>query len=332
MPIVVVGSTASTPPPAPAPTPAGRDVPTRRRIEPPGVYRALWYPPDGSDPLDLNPAGKEWWSLKANSGLGAVPVDLVTTDNPDGGVIVEFTRDRERTILWPVRMRSATHLGLLAVWRNVVDRITQTKILGPGRLRIERPDGTAREILCHYSSGLEGDPDNGTWLEVTAVINLLCPDPYWRDTRTIAVEFRDEPDPDFLAPYPSVASGRTLGAVELYNMGHRAVWPTWTIRGPMTGLTASNDTRGESFTLTYPLADGEVATISSRPIQVRGPGGSNLVNNLGLLAGGGKPWRLDARKTSDVTFSMSGAQPDSVPGANDGTRIWLSYPIDYETA
>ncbi|MEV1315374.1 hypothetical protein AB0J14_04735 [Micromonospora arborensis] len=328
MPIVVVGLNPTTPPPTTPPV----GVPTRRVIDPPGVYRALWYPPDGSDPLDLNPPDREWWSLKANSGLGAVPVDLITTENPDGGVVVEFTRPRERTILWPMRMRSATHLGLLAAWRHVQYQITQTRDLGPARLRLQRPDGSEREILAHYSSGLEGEPGDGTWLEVTAVINLLCPDPFWRDTRTINMEFRDEPDPDYLDPYPSVGSGQTLGNVEVPNIGHRAAWPTWTIRGPMTSLTASNNTRGQSFTLTHTLAEGELLTISSRPIQVRGPGGANLAGALNLAGGGGKPWRLDARKTSDITFAAIGSAPDSAPDADDGTRIWLSYPIDYETA
>jgi hypothetical protein len=316
-----------TPPPPPV-----VDVPTRRVIDPPGVYRALWFPPDGSDPIDLNPPDQEWWSLKANSGLGAVPVDLITTDNPDGGVLVEFTRPRERTILWPLRMRSTTHLGLLAVWRNLVHKITQTKDYGPARLRLIRPDGSEREILAHYSSGLEGEPGDGTWLEVTAVVNLLCPDPYWRDTRTITAEFRDEVDPDYLSPYPSIASGRTLGAAQLVNVGHRATWPTWTIRGPMTSLTASNDDRGEEFTLTAALAAGQVATISSRPLRVRGPGGANLIGGLNLIGGGGKPWRIDARKTTAITLSIAGAQPDSAPDADDGTRVWLTYPIDHETA
>lgn len=315
----------------PAPPPV-LDVPTRRVIEPPGTYRALWFPPDGSELLDLNPPDKEWWSLKGNSGLGAVPVELVTTPNPAGGVIVEYVREQERTILWPIRMRSATHLGLLDVWRRVQYLITQTKRHGPGRLRLQRPDGSEREILAYYRTGLEGEPGDGTWLEVTAVVNLLCPDPYWRDTRTITVEYRDEPAPDYLTPYPSIGSGRVLGAQTLHNTGDRAAWPTWTIRGPMTSLTATNHTRGQSFTVNHALAAGELLTISSRPIQVRGPAGENLVGALNLTGGGGKPWRIDPGGTSDVAFSVVGSTPDSAPDANDGTRLWLSYPIDYETA
>jgi hypothetical protein len=316
----------------PPPTPTPGDVPTRTVVTPPGTYRALWIPPDGSEPVDLNPPDDDWWSLKANSGLGAPPVDLITVDNPDGGVIVEGTRVKERTILWPIRMRSNNHLRLLDVWRETAYRITQTRDLGGGWLELQRPDGTRRRILAYYSSGLEGEPEDGTWLQVTAILNLLCPDPFWRDVQTVNLEFKDEPGADYLNPYPSFSSGRVLGAVNLPNVGHRAAWPSWRIRGPMTALTATNQTRGQSFTLTHTLAEGEFATISSRPIQVRGDADENLVGALGLAAGGGKPWRIDARTTSQVLFAVTGSAADSAPGADDGTRLWLSYPIDYETA
>ncbi|WP_431935790.1 hypothetical protein [Micromonospora sp. RP3T] len=296
------------------------------------MYQAWLFPPDGSPPLDLNPPDQDWWSLKANSGLGSPPIELIKKDNPAGGVIVEGSRDLERNILWPFRMRSATHLGLLEVWRRNEYLITMTKRLGPARLRLLRPDGTAREILVYYSSGLEGEPGDGTWLEVTAVINFLAPDPYWRDVRTVVEEFREEAAVDYLDPYPSLSSGRVLGAVELVNDGHRQVWPTWRVRGPLTSLTAANNTTGRTFTFAHTLADGEVATISSRPIQVRGPAGENLTSALGLTAGGGKPWWLDPRRTSSVTFTAAGSAPDSAEGADDGTRIWLEYPIEYNTA
>jgi hypothetical protein len=259
-------------------------------------------------------------------------VDLVTVDNPDGGVIVEATRVKERTILWPIRVRATQHLRLLEVWRELAYRITQTRDLGGGWLELQRPDGSRRRILAYYASGLEGEPEDGTWLQVTAVLHLMCPDPFWRDAETVNLEFRDEVGVDYLDPYPSYSSGRVLGAAELPNTGHRAAWPSWRIRGPMTALTATNQTRDETFTLTHTLAAGEYATISSRPIQVRGDADENLVGALGLLAGGGKPWRLDPRKTSRALFAVSGSDADSAPGADDGTRLWLSYPIDYETA
>ncbi len=311
-------------------------VPVRTVVPAPGVYRADWIAPDGTV-LDLTaptPTGLDGglFSLKANAGLGAVPVEHITTDNPGGGVIVEATRVKERTILWPVRMRSTTHLDLLSTWRRVTGLFTQTRDLGPGRLRITRGDGSQREILAYYSSGLEGEPEDGTWLQVTAVINLLCPDPFWRRVGDVVQTYKEADRPDYLSPYMTVSSGRVLGATSVPNDGARAVWPTWTIRGPMTALTATNVTRGEFFVATHTLAAGETLTITGRPIQVRDDAGDNQIEALNLLGGGGKPWRLDPGVVSEVTFFVTGSAPDTTPTSDDGTRIILSYSLDYETA
>lgn len=313
-------------PPTPV-TPA----PTRRVIDPPGVYLAEWTAPDGTV-LDLNPAGQTWWSLRGNAGLGAVPVEHITVNDPGGGVIVEGTRVRERTVLWPLRMRATTHLGLIETWRRITGLFTQTRDLGPGRLTVYRPDGTAREILAYYASGLEVEPEDGAWLQVTPVINLLCPDPFWRSTTEVVKEYREADRPTYLDPYMTVSSGRVFGATTLTNDGARPVWPSWRIRGPMTAITATNTTRGEAFTLTHTLAAGDELTISGRPIQIRGPAGENLIAGLDLVGGGGKPWRLDPRTESQITFAVTGSAEDSAPGADDGTRLWLTYSIDYETA
>lgn len=311
-------------------------VPVRTVVPAPGVYLVEWHAPDGTV-LDLNPTpagglGSGLFSLKANAGLGAVPVQHITTDNPDGGVIIEATRPAERTILWPIRMRSTTHLGLLDLWRSVTRLFTQTRDLGPGRLRITRPDGSAREILAWYSSGLEGEPEDGTWLQVTAVVNLLCPDPFWSATSEVVQEYREAVRPTYLDPYMTVSSGRVFGATSVPNEGDRAVWPTWTIRGPMTQIVATNVTRDEFFTVTHTLAAGELLTITGRPIQVRGPADENLVTALNLTGGGGKPWRLDPRTVTDVTFFVTGSAPDTTTTSNDGTRVRLAYSLDYETA
>lgn len=311
-------------------------VPVRTVVPAPGVYRTVWIAPDGTE-LDLNPdagggLGGGLFSLKANAGLGAVPVEHITTDNPAGGVVVEATRVRERTVLWPIRMRATTHLELIDLWRYVTRLFTMTRDLGPGRLRITRPDGTAREILAYYSSGLEGEPEDGTWLQVTAVINLLCPDPFWRATSEVVQEYKEAIRPTYLDPYMSVSSGRVFGATSVPNSGDRAVWPTWTIRGPMTALTATNVTRDEFFVLTHTLLAGEQLTITGRPIRVRGPAGENLISALNLTGGGGPPWRLDPRTVSDVTFFVTGSAPDTTATSDDGTRVRLAYALDYETA
>lgn len=318
-----VGGPVTVPPAA-----GGRVPPAIPTI---GTYTPVWHAPDGTV-LPLNPPGTDFFTLKSVGGLGAVPVDVVTTEAADGGVVVEFTRPKSRLISWPIRMRSDTHLGFVGLWHRVTDLFTQTRDLGPGRLWIGRPDGSAREILCHYQLGLEQDPNgDGAWTEMSASVGLLCPSPFWRDVNPTVREWKSEPQPDYLNPYPTISSGQVIGAATLRNDGVQDAWPTWTVRGPMTSLVATNVTRGESFTLTYSLTVGQTLTMSTKPIQVRGPAGQQAVNALNLLAGG-IPWRVDARKITNITFTANGSAPETSLGANNGTMIRAEFTPKYETA
>lgn len=272
----------------------------------PEAYEPKWIGPDGTEVL-LNPVGQDGlFSLKAVGGLGAAPVDLVTEPDPAGGVRWRFTRPKERSIVWPLRVRGATNVEFLALWRATVEAFTQTDRLGPGLLRLTRPDGSAREIEALYASGMEGQPAEGAWLEDTLVVNLFCPDPYWRDTvATVLVRGAEDPV-DFLAPYPSVSSGNVLGAnTVLDNPGSVPAWPTWTLHGPATQLVATSDTRGgQSFTLAYNLLEGETLTITTSPISVTGPGGVNLIDALNWP--NAQLWRLDPG-SNNINFQVDGA-------------------------
>lgn len=296
-----------------------------------GLFTPEWFAPD-STRLALNPNRAGFMSLRSVTGLGAAPVDIVSTDSADGGVIVEFVRPKERSIIWPLRIRGDTHLEFLEIWRGVVDLFTQCRRLKlPGRLRLTRPDGSAREIPAWYASGLEQDPGDAAWTEVTANVNLFCPSPWWQDVDPVEREWLQEGGTDYLNPYPSFGSGQVLGAAQMTNDGVVDAWPTWTIRGPLTSLTATNTTRGEAFTITKTLAVGQTMTMTTRPIQVRGPAGEQAISSLNLLTGG-IPWRLGAKQTTSITFVAAGAAAETSPGAGDGTSIKMSFPQRYETA
>lgn len=301
----------------------GHEIP---RETDPGFYVPTWITPAGPDGqrihVPLNPPGREFFTLKAVAGLGATPIEHVTAPHPDGGLMVEFTRPKERIITWPVRVRASTHEAFLALWRQHIEWFTMTRRYGPGTLRLARPDGSAREIDAYYQFGWEQEPGDGAWLEDTAVLSLLCPDPFWRDIKPVEIERMTGTLADYLDPYPTISSGQVLGDTTLRNDGHADAWPSWEITGPMTSLTATNHTRNQSFVLTHTLTAGEVITMSTRPIQVRGPAGENLINALNLPTG--KPWRLDPQTVSSVTFTVAGVGP--------GTNIRLSFQHRYETA
>lgn len=297
-----------------------------------GEYEPWWVAPDGTV-LPLNPPGADFFTLKSVAGLGATPVDVRTEAAADGGVTVESIRNKERTIAWPLRIRGDTHMEFLARWRDAVELFTQTKRLdAPGQLVIRRPDGTQRTAVCWYSGGLDQEPEEGAWKQVTPVVSLLVPDGYWQAVDPVTRTWSQETPPDFLSPtFPAVSSGAVIGAATLRNDGVQDSWPTWTIRGPMTSLTATNVTRGETFVLTYALAAGQTLTMTTRPIQVRGPGGVQAINALNLLAGG-KPWRVGAKSVTDIQFTAAGSAPPTTPGGSDGTSITASFYEKFETS
>jgi hypothetical protein len=292
-----------------------------------GPYVPTWITPaDRSGvvrEIPLNPPGPAFFSLKNIAGLGVAPIDIATSANPDGGSTIDAIRPTSRQIVWPFRIRGNTNPEFLATWRRMGQYLAMTRRFGPGKLRLTREDGTAREIAAYYQSGWEGEPGDGAWLEDTCTVSLLCPDPFWRDVTPTIIERETGTLVDYLDPYPNIGSGQVLSEpTVLVNPGQADVWPEWTITGPMTSLTAVNNTRNQSFVLTYDLDDGEVITMSSRPIQIRGPGDTNLISALNLPAG--KPWRLDAEWASDVEFTVAGA------GA--GTKVSLRFHPGYETA
>lgn len=312
MPIQKGAGTVTPPPPPP---------PEKTVVPPLGIWVPTWLAPDGTV-LDLNAAdAKNWWTLDSVTGLGIAPVSIVSDDDPAGGVIVRAVQPRPRNITWPIRMMGVDHMAFLANWRHVAGKLAQTRRLGPGRLRIARPDGTAREIFAYYQTGFDGEPGQVWWYDTDAV-SLFCPDPFWQAVDPITYERESSAPVDFLDPYPSVSSGQVIGEpTMMLNPGDAEAWPTWVITGPMDSITASNNTLGMSFTLTFELDPGEQIRMTTRPLDVVGPAGENLAGALDWPDA--DPWYLDPG-LNEVEFVVAGADPD--------TRVVLSFHPRYETA
>lgn len=290
-----------------------------RVITPPGVYVPLWIAPNGTE-WPLNPAGTDVFTMNAITGIGVAPVAIIDDPDPAGGTTVQNVQARPRTITWPIRMRGRTHMEFLDRWRGYGGAFAMTRRLGAGTLRLSRPDGTAREIRAFYQAGFDVQPGQG-WIEDTPVVSLYCPDPFWTAvTPTVITRTFSEGD-DFLDPYPMISSGSVLGATIANNPGEVEAWPTWNITGPMTALTAINNTTGEQFTLTFTLTDGEQIVISTRPQYITGPMGQNLVGDLNWP--GAELWRLEPGD-NDIEFNLT--------GADVGTEVSLTFFPRYEMA
>jgi hypothetical protein len=283
----------------------------------PGTLQAMWIAPDGTE-VPLTSPDLGWHSLDA-------PISIMTDPHPRGGVRVRHIQPQPRYITWPMRMRGATHLELIARWRYVIGAFTQTRRLGPGTLRIARPDGTAREIYAYYESGFHGEPGQGHTYD-TAAINLFCEDPYWWDTADQPPIVREyvSTTVDYLDPYPQVSSGQSVdsGPFSINNLGEVEAWPVWTITGPMTSLIAENNTTGEAFTLTASLADNtEQIVIDTYEGTVTGPDDTSWFGFLDQP--GAVLWGL-APGVNAVEFTMGGAAT--------GSQVSLTWRNRWESA
>ncbi|MFI7608819.1 phage distal tail protein [Micromonospora sp. NPDC049366] len=314
---LLVGALVTTPPPPPAPPrpPVVRPTPIN-----PGEYVPTFIDPDGVE-WAMNPPGQEFFTLNAVTGYGITPVELITRPDPRGGVVVAGVRDLPRTLVWPVRIRDRTHLGFLARWRAIGDALAKTKRKGPGLFRLTRPDGSAREVLCHYQGGMEGEPGGG-WLDDTPELSLLVPDGHWRAPEPIKIPWSSGDVDDYFAPYPMISSGDVLGdAVTVTNPGQVEAWPTWRLEGPATQLVATNNTRGQAFTIAHDLGPGEYLDITTRPGRVTDQDGEPVMG--ALVRPGSVLWRLDPG-ANDLDFAVTGGGP--------ATRLTLSFYPRWETA
>lgn len=292
--------------------------------ENPDSMTATWIDPTGvSWPLTDDSPTIGWFTLKGPAGWGATPYEFVTDPHPRGGETVRFIRSKANRLTWPLHVYSDnTHVEFLTRYRSIRKAFVSTVLLGkPGILRITRPDGTAREIEAYYEEGFKGEGGGEDWLSANPVLTLFCPDGYWRSTAATVETRAFTPGSNFLSPYPTVSSAQVLGDTSVNNTGDVTAWPAWTISGPASVVTATNNTTGQSFILTKTIVAGETITVTTLQPAVRGPVGENLVNALnwpdaylwGLLPG-----------NNEVSFSVA--------GASTGTSIVMSFYPRFEGA
>lgn len=264
------------------------------------------------------------------SGLGAAPVTLTTDPLPRGGARIRHIQPQPRTIVWPIHVEADTHQEFINLWRAAGRAFTDTSRYGPGILDIARPDGRRRQIKVFYQDGFEGLGQPGTGLNWdNAVITLFCEDPYFYDPVPVTVSRSfGGGAADYLAPYPSVSSSQVLGDTVLTNPGDVEAWPTWTITGPATLVTVTNDDTGEAFSVDPNATDiahgnlvaGETVVVATDPPSVRF-GTDNWAGSLNWPSA--QLWGLPPGDSA-VDFNLG--------GAGSGSSVTGQFYARYESA
>lgn len=310
------GPTVAVPatPPATAPP-----IPFREDV---GTMQATWTDPTGVVwPLtDISPS-RGFFTPNAIAGWGAQPYEIVTDPMSRGGESVRYIRAQPARLTWPLHIWGETHTQFVARYRALRRAFLSTVHLSmPGVLTVARPDGTARAIDAYYEDGWGGDAGQN-WLSASPVLTLFCPDGAWRDTAQTVVRRGSSPGVPFADPFMTLSSSQTLGSTQVDNPGDITAWPTWTITGPCTGVTATNSTTGQTFTITYTLSAGETITITTDRPTVRGPAGQNIVGALNWPTA--FLWGLRPG-INDIVFN--------VLGSGSGSAIDLAFYPRYEGA
>src|SRR5690606_11171214 len=319
---------------APVVTPEVPDVPP---IEIPEIgYAAITYIDPAGTRWPMTDLAADWYTLAEGvSGLGAAPYTVTTDLHPRGGSRVRHVQPQARTIVWPLLVKGVDHMAFTRNWRAVGQAFTRTlrpgpdgRPVSPGVLEVARPDGTARRIRVVYYEGWDGRGQTATGITWdSAVLTLLCEDPYWEDVQAQTVHRESGTQVDYLVPYPSVSSSQVLGATTVTNPGDVDVWPVWTVTGPASAITFTRDDTEESFTLDMtatahgPLLEGETVTISTYRPRVRASSGENLVSGLNWPEA--VLWSIPPGQTP-VTFALAGAET--------GSAVDLAFHSRYETA
>lgn len=255
------------------------------------------------------PTGIDWQF--GRSGGDMPPFDTGEDPYPAGdGSIPRPSRATPRTHILPLLV----HMARWVDWRAVQQTLLRAlnPLDGDGVLTIYQPDGSARQIGARYIGGAEGQDVmdlRGLWFRKYPVA-LKSFDPFWSDVQPHAtIRFGNiSPSVHLLdAPFLplKLADAQSIGTTDADNIGDVPAYPVWTINGPATVVTLTNDTTGETLTVTHTLTGGQSIIIDTRPLR------KSIVTNLGAnlwASTGANPslWSL-ARGLNHLTITVAGS-------------------------
>lgn len=289
-----------------------------------GTMNAVWTAPDGVEwnLSDISP-DRGYFTTDKVGGWGARPYELVTDPQPRGGERVRFVRAQPARLTWPLHIWGTTHQEFVTRYRALRKAFMSTVHRGQvGVLRVARPDGTSREIQAFYEDGFGGEPGQN-WVSANPVLTLFCPEGAWSDPEHTEVSRSPSAQVPFNDPFLSISPSQILGTTTITNPGDLTAWPTWTITGPASSISATNNTAEHTFTINYTLLAGETMTVVTAGPQpgVRGPADQNLSGELNWPEA--YLWGLEPGD-NEVEFIVG--------GSSGTTNITLTFHALYEGA
>jgi hypothetical protein len=227
------------------------------------VTRWLWSAPDGSV-TDLSAWGAGNYVLdEGTTGLLAPGYEFATQPfaGVDGETLQQVTAQPAQPVL-AVDFVASDGAELRARLRALAHALRPRR--GIGTLRAVADDGAERRLPCYYRQGLE----SGTYrvTRYRTALEFWAPSPWWRGTPYTWGYGLSAPGPFFPILPLSLASTTITGAATVDLSDTDApTYPTWTVTGPGSQLTLTNNTTGQSLVLNAPIGDGQLVVIDTRP-------------------------------------------------------------------
>lgn len=189
------------------------------------------------------------FQLASIEGMGDLDADIQSSKAPyqDGTTYLD-TLLNERNISIGLRIEAKSIEKLYELRRNIAS-IFNPKF-GLGQLRYEYPGGVKviEAVSDHVPSFPSGKSNRGPLFQ-RSMIDLVCPDPYWRDVESISEPMRAI-IPGFSFPLKFPVEFGTEGSSQVYeNVGDVPAPVLIEFRGPATNPRVINETTGEFIQL-----------------------------------------------------------------------------------
>lgn len=254
-------------------------------------------------------------------GEYGLPVTVISHNVPlQPGVVEQWIQVAANDVRFPLNIFGSNQASVDANRRMLSEAMRPTR--GVGILEHTANDGTVRQLNCRETSRFRDVTERGPGYTQFGLI-FSAADPFWYDVNWTALAFAPGGTTTFFQT-PFFPLHLSLGGLSsnfaIYNNGQAEAWPIWTITGPASNITLTNNTTGETLTSTISLSVGQVLTIDTRPgvINVLREDGSD---QWGTIVDTSQIWALIVGNNS-ISVNMS--------STTTASQVQIQYKQRYE--
>ncbi|NUP02056.1 MAG: phage tail family protein [Nonomuraea sp.] len=226
-----------------------------------------------TDPRGVTTQLSDWengWLLQPGAKGLDMPQYAFSTDESPGidGYALRDVRAQGKEIILPLAFwANDSRAAYKARRRAFINSLNPKR--GVGTMTLTEPDGATRTIGAYYAGGLEGDESLDAAGERWCIntITFGVPSPYWIGAQ-VSHSWKAGSTATFYPVLPLVVGdSQVLGEVTVNNPGDDVAYPVWTITGPATDVTLTNNTTGQVLTLNRTLSGTDTVVIDTRERQ-----------------------------------------------------------------